>query len=119
MGDIVAAEIERLWAHYYKSSMTDQEAAGMQIAIWELIGSPVPGSSKYFELKSSNDYGAGDMIAWVKQNSGAPRAYLSAVTSGTGPGQDYIVVPDGGTTVALLGLAFGGLALARRKLRGG
>jgi hypothetical protein len=89
-------------------TMSNQNAAGLQIAIWELVG----GSN--FQLNSSLDYGAGDMLAWVNNNPTAPNADLIAVT---GPGQDYVIpsVPDGGETVLLLGCGFAGLFVMRFK----
>src|SRR5690348_1888618 len=79
MGVGVATKIEQLWDQYFSPTMSNQNAAGLQIAIWELIG------TTNFKLDSSNDYGAGSMLDWVNNNSTAPTADLTALT---GPGQD-------------------------------
>lgn len=116
MGAAAALKIEQLWAQYFSAGMSNDKAAGLQIAIWELVG------GANFQLDSSSDYGAGDMLAWVNGNSTATAADLVAVT---GPGQDYVIpngpnipqtsVPDGGTTVLLLGMGFASLFVLRSK----
>lgn len=116
MGATAALEIQRLWGSYYAAALSsDSSAAGLQIAIWTIVG----GSS--FQLNSSSDYGAAAMIAAVTAgNYNGPVADLVGLT---GPGQDYVVpgtsaaspVPDGGTTVLLLGGALCALAIIRRK----
>jgi hypothetical protein len=119
MGDAKATQIEQLWQQYFSPSISDENAAGLQIAIWEIVG----GSN--FQLTSGIDYGAGDMLAWVNTHPDAPIADLDAVT---GPGQDYVIpngdnpriphipsVPDGGETAALLGVGLAGIGLLRSK----
>lgn len=98
MGAGVATKIEQLWDEYYSPTMTAPNAAGLQIAIWELIG------TTNFKLDSSPDYGAGSMLDWVNNHPNAPTADLIALT---GPGQDYVIqnVPDGGETLLLLGFS--------------
>ena len=94
-----ATLIERLWGSYYSPTMTAGNAAGLQIAIWEIVG----GSS--FHLNGA-DYGAGGFLAYVSASGyNGSRAHLLGLT---GPGQDYVVaaIPDGGTTLGMLGLAF-------------
>jgi hypothetical protein len=101
-----ATLIERLWGSYYSPTMTAADAAGLQIAIWEIVG----GSS--FHLNGI-DYGASGFLAFVSASGySGPRAHLIGLT---GPGQDYVVavVPEGGTTWAMLGLAFMSVFLAR------
>jgi len=111
MGSAKALKIEQLYAHYFSSDMSDQTGAGLQIAIWELVG----GSD--FQLDSQNDFGAADMLAWVNANPDAQAADLLAVT---GPGQDYTIprnsVPDGGATIVLLASGLLGLAALRSRL---
>jgi hypothetical protein len=117
MGSTTALDIDQLWQQYYSPTMGSQNAAGLQIAIWELVG----GSS--FKLDSTPDYGAGDMLDWLKNNPNAPGANLIALT---GPGQDYVIpnsagpnvreVPDGGVTALLLCFAAVGLILFRSKI---
>jgi hypothetical protein len=101
-----ATLIGRLWGSYYSPTMTAADAAGLQIAIWEIVG----GSS--FQLNGA-DYGAGGFLAYVSASGySGPRAHLIGLT---GPGQDYVVaaIPDGGTTLGMLGLAFILVSIAR------
>jgi hypothetical protein len=118
MNAATATQIEQLWAHYFPSALGSSSAgAGLQIAIWELVtGVGNSGNTGTFTLNSSSDYGASTFINWVDINPGAPAADLVGLT---GPGQDYLIpcVPDGGTTVILLGLASLGLILTQRTLK--
>jgi hypothetical protein len=110
--------IERLWGSYYPAALSSASTgAGLQIAIWELVG----GSS--FHLLSANDYGASGFLSTVESSSyTGPTADLLGLT---GPGQDYTVlappnsqvspVPDAAATATLLGLALCGLAAMRSK----
>src|SRR5690349_4403682 len=113
--------VERLWGSYYSPSMSAQNAAGLQIAIWELTG------GSCFKLGSPNDYGAGTFLSNVESPSyDGPVADLVALT---GPGQDYAVergsmsefaqsVPETGSTLALLLLSASGLlCFSRREFR--
>lgn len=111
MGADTALKIEQLWAHYYSPSISNDTAAGLQIAIWELVDAAIFSAS--FSV-NSYDYGASSFISWVDANSSAPAANLVGLT---GPGQDYAVekVSDTGTTVTLLGLSFMGLVALRKK----
>ena len=116
MSSTTATEIERLWGSYYSPTMSPQTAAGMQIAIWELVG----GSG--FKLLSPNDFGAAGFLS-VVENPGYDGA-VASLNGLTGPGQDYAVastavasfvdpVPDTGSTLLMLSVtACGLLALA-------
>jgi len=91
MGAAVALQIEQLWEKYYSPSMSDSNAAGLQIAIWDLVSASVEAQTNdaaWFTLNSGNDYGASTMIAWVESDPTAAAANLVAIT---GPGQDYVV----------------------------
>src|SRR5438874_1070307 len=98
---------------YLYDPITYENAAALQVAIWEIVDASVVGGS--FSI-NSYDYGASTMIAWLNANPDAAAADLIGLT---GAGQDYVVqrVPDGGTSVVLLGLSFVGLLGLRRKLR--
>ena len=113
--------VDRLWGSYYSPSMSAQDAAGLQIAIWELTG------GSCFKLSSSNDYGAAGFLSSVESsNYEGPVADLVALT---GPGQDYAVertsvtqfvqtVPDNASTLGLMLLGVIGLfCLPRKELR--
>jgi hypothetical protein len=76
-----ATEISDLWAMFYNPGMKENKAAGLQLAIWEIVG----GDDFSFIGK---DYGASLMLAALRSYSG-PGAGLIALT---GPGQDYVVL---------------------------
>ena len=105
MGADTAKAISGLWAMYYAPNMSATNAAGLQIAIWMLVG-----GSKFHVV---NDFGASALIASLSTYTG-PGADLIGLT---GPGQDYVVfnpVPDGGATVMLLGTVLVALAIGAR-----
>jgi hypothetical protein len=96
--------------------MSSPSAAGLQIAIWELVSANAVANdglplADAFVLTSGNDYGASADLASLATYDGAP-ANLMALT---GPGQDFVIdpVPDGGRTFLMLALALSGLVLAR------
>jgi hypothetical protein len=92
MDSATALKIEQLWAEFYTPNISNSMAAGLQIAIWDLISASVQASTdgtSWFTLNSGDDYGASSLIAWVDANPNAVAANLSAVT---GPGQDYVVM---------------------------
>ena len=104
MGIEKAAEIEKLWSMVYSPSMTAEQAAGFQVAIWEIVGGD--------KLSvSGNDYGASFMLQDLENYSGTP-ARLIAVS---GPGQDYVTpMPESGSTLTLFAFAAVGLFWMRR-----
>jgi len=112
-----ALEIERLWASFYSPTMSASQAAGLQIAIWELTG----GSA--FKLWSHNDFGAAGLLNTVEAlpYNGSAEDLVGL----TGPGQDYGVartsidgidqnVPDAASTVGLLALGVMSVFVLRR-----
>lgn len=100
MGPIKAEAISKLWAMAYSPDMTAEEAAGLQIAIWETVA-----PDKFSVL--GNDYGAGLLLQNLEDYSG-DGAKLIALS---GPGQDYVTpVPEGGSTLIFLAMAAAGLA---------
>ena len=80
-----AIEIRDLWAMFYSPNMTTNKAAGLQLAIWEIVG------GDHFTV-IGKDYGSGHMLAALQTYSG-PGANLIALT---GPGQDYVVATPPG-----------------------
>ena len=111
MGAAKADQISKLWAMAYSPTMTASQAAGFQIAIWEIVGGPS------FSLFGS-DYGASALFASLASFTG-PGANLIALT---GPGQDFVIqdfrpsaVPEGGMTVTLLALGVTGIVILRRR----
>jgi len=80
-----ATEISDLWAMFYNPGMKENKAAGLQLAIWEIVG------GDDFSI-IGKDYGANLMLAALGSYSG-PGAGLIALT---GPGQDYVVLTPPG-----------------------
>ena len=105
MGTTGADTISKLWAMAYSSTMTAAQAAGLQIAIWKVVG------GNQFSI-SGDDYGATTLLSQV-QNYTGPVANLIGLT---GPGQDYVVqnVPETGATIILLALGMLGLGIVRK-----
>jgi hypothetical protein len=117
MGVTTATEIGQLWQNYYTPSISNNTAAALQIEIWELVDAAV--STGTFTLNSASSSvlsTLSSMQTWLAANPNAPTANMLALT---GPGQDYAVdpVPDGGSTLVLLGLGFIGLVAFRKKLQ--
>ncbi len=96
MGAAKADEVSKLWAMDYSPLMTAAEAAGFQIAIWEIVA----GSD--FSLVGGSDYGASVLLQEVAQYQGNGAGLIAL----TGPGQDYCVptTPDSGTTLSFLAM---------------
>src|SRR6476469_517337 len=80
-----AIEISDLWAMFYNPGMKENKAAGLQLAIWEIVG------DDDFSV-IGKDYGASLMLAALRTYSG-PGAGLIALT---GPGPDYVVLTPPG-----------------------
>jgi len=92
MGVSTALQIEQLWGKYYSATMSNSTAAGLQIAIWDLVTASISaqtGGADWYTLNIGNDYGASAMISFVQSNPGLPAANLDAVT---GAGQDYVTL---------------------------
>jgi len=126
MGTIAAQKIEKLWQKYYAGALGDNnEAAALQIVIWELVDAGVAGGT--FSLDPAHpltgqlliDYT--NMKAWLSGDlSNAIPADLDAVKKlslAGAAGQDYVIpgVPDGGSTAVLLGAALMAIAAFRRR----
>ena len=109
MGNFKADQISKLMGMAYSPNMYPNAAAGLQIAIWEIVA-----GEDFKIITTTQDFGAADLLAQLPNYKG-PKANLIALT---GPGQDYVIatVPDGGATAALLGLGLAWLAFAGRKL---
>src|SRR5438477_6939955 len=75
-----AVEIKDLWSMFYSPNMSQKNAAGLQLAIWEIVG----GNS--FQV-IGKDYHASEMLAALHSYTGAGADLIAL----TGPGQDYVV----------------------------
>src|SRR5438552_7596140 len=80
-----ATQISDLWTMFYSPDMKKKKAAGLQIAIWEIVG-----GDDFTVIGKS--YGAKKMLAALDSYS-RPGARLIALT---GPGQDYVVLTPPG-----------------------
>lgn len=112
-----ANEIADLWEEYYSPTMSSPSAAGLQIAIWELVSSnavatgQLPAADAFSLAAGQSDYGASADLASLETYTG-PEANVMALT---GPGQDYVIdsVPDAGGTFIMLALTLIAIVLAR------
>jgi len=112
MGGAEALTIERLWAAHYSAGMSADDAATLQLAIWDVVG----GGDFSTTALSLNKTAKGWIDTVNAQGYNGSAADLVGLT---GSGQDYVVqnVPDGGTTILLLGSACFGVALLRNRIR--
>jgi hypothetical protein len=81
-----ATQISDLWAMFYSPDMKKKKAAGLQIAIWEIVG-----GDDFTAIGKS--YGAKRMLAALGGFTGQGADLIAL----TGPGQDYVIpTPPGG-----------------------
>ncbi len=122
MGDQRADFIARMWEEYFTTSWTAASAAAFQVAVWGVVmgnfdasGQLIPGWT-WLTSSSPTHYGADALIAWTNANPNAPMANVFGLNPLAG-GQAYAVqgIPDGGTTVMLLGGALMALGALRRR----
>lgn len=116
MGETKAGIITALIDKYYPLIGTAQDAANLQLAIWDVIAGGVDVTSSTWALPQGT---IKDMINYATQYPGSPYKY-GALTSAPLPNasrQDFVVlaVPDGGATLALLGMALGAISFLRRR----
>ncbi len=130
MGATTALAIEQLWANQYSPTMSAIAAAGLQLAIWELVAADQIdfGHFSIDSNQSTDGHSAVNQanadLKFVNFNSNTevlnpnPSEPVDANLVGiTNPnGQDYVIsgVPDGGFTFAMLGLTLAGLAVFAR-----
>jgi len=109
MGSTAALAIEKLWGTYYSSARANATvAAELQLAIWTEVAESQGGtvSAVFYQTQ------ANDMLVDSQSYSGSlPPLFAWSNNSY----QDYIGVPDGGTTALLLGLGLTGVAAVRRR----
>jgi hypothetical protein len=75
-----ATQISDLWAMFYSPGMKKKKAAGLQIAIWEIVG-----GDDFSVIGKS--YGAKKMLAALGGFTGQGADLIAL----TGPGQDYVI----------------------------
>jgi hypothetical protein len=109
MNASAAVTIEKLWAMYYTSALSSVTvAATLQEAIWKAIAESNGGTVTGVEYESQ----ANAMLVDTQSYTGGLPPLFAWSNSSY---QDYIGVPDGGSTMALLGLSLSGVAFIRRK----
>jgi hypothetical protein len=121
MGTAAAIDIEKLWAAYYTSALSDSSgvtAAALQVAIWEDIANKVSGYSLTVSGNNAVTSEATTMLANLGNLTA--QADLEALVLSQSSGQGYVVaVPEPATMIAgaLLLLPFGAstLRILRRK----
>ncbi len=117
MGAATALKIEQLWQQYYTPSISNVNAAALQIEIWQLVDLAVNNGTFALVTIDGVDSAAvtaaiAGMNNFLSANPNAPAANLIAAT---GRGQDYVFqVPEGGITAVLLGLSLMVMSLKRR-----
>jgi hypothetical protein len=91
MGLAAATDIEKLWAAYYSPSMNNQDAAALQVAIWEDVAAKV---GTYSITVSGNDPVTNEAANMLSNlDNLAAQADLQGLVSPDG--QNYVVpVPD-------------------------
>lgn len=109
MGTTGATKVEQLWAAYFSPSMSSVAAAGLQVAIWEVIAS----AKGYALTVSGNSAVTSQATADIAGIAGVtPDPNLVALmNSGY---QNYVIsVPEASTIIAcaLMALPFGASAL--------
>ena len=96
MGAIAATDIKKLWAAYYSPSMGDQDAAALQVAMWEDIAANA--TSPYSITVDGNDpvtTKAADMLASLPNLTDQAELVGLVGPNGLSGEQSYVVaVPE-------------------------
>jgi len=110
MGSTAATDIEKLWARYYSPSMGSQDAAALQVAIWEdmAINSGGNNGGNYTLTVSGNDPVTSEASTMLDSLPDlTAEANLIALTD---DGQGYVVTVPEPTTAGCFLLGLGALA---------
>jgi hypothetical protein len=113
MGSTAATDIEKLWARYYSPSMGSQDAAALQVAIWEDMADNSGGNSggNYTLTVSGNDPVTSEASTMLDSLPDlTAEANLIALTDS---GQGYVVVVPEPTTAGCFLLGLGVMACSR------
>lgn len=133
MGEPGALAVRKLWDMYYQAATSDlKTAAALQVAIWEVVNEKGSGSysltggsftatgGNFVNTSATGELAdiAQEMLDSIASHNPAdlPNLFAYVNTFDNTHYQDFIGVPDGGVTLALLGISMGGLVFfARRK----
>jgi hypothetical protein len=112
-----AAEVNRLLSYYYKANMTAQQAVDLQVAIWDVVGEDSSGEGwqGLVENSSKGVYVFAGGLTFSQYEAAAANSSPWDHLVLTDNSQNYVLVPDGGATTVLLGMALAGLGVLRRK----
>ena len=111
MGSAAATDIEKLWAAYFSPSMGDQDAAALQVAIWEDIAAKA--TSPYLITVTGNDPVTTEAAAMIANLPNLnDTANLMGLVGPNGPSgeQSYVVAVPEPTTAGCFLLGLGALA---------
>ncbi len=114
MGSAAATDIEKLWAAYYSPSMGSQDAAALQVAIWEDMANNSGGNSggTYTLTVSGNDPVTNEASTMLDSLPDlTAEANLIALTDN---GQGYVVAVPEPTTAGCFLLGLGALVCCQR-----
>jgi hypothetical protein len=114
MGSAAATDIEKLWAQYYSPSMGSQDAAALQVAIWEDMAnnSGGNGGGNYTLTVSGNDLVTSEASTMLDNLPNlSAEANLIALTDS---GQGYVVAVPEPTTTGCFLLGLGALVCCQR-----
>jgi hypothetical protein len=111
MGAGVATDIEKLWAAYYSPTMYNQDAAALQVAIWEDIAAA--NVNTYTITVSGNDPVTTE-AATMLDNLGNLSVEADLVGLVSPDGQSYVVAVPEPTTAGCFLLGLGALVCFQR-----
>ena len=108
-----------LSGYHYTSAARLGDAGALQSALWFLEGE-ISDPNNVFSNLAISHFGLADALKSV--NSSGASNFDVSVLNLRGPAQNQLIyngrkVPDAGSTLALLGLALGGLVAVRRKMQ--
>jgi hypothetical protein len=115
MGSTVATDIEKLWAAYYSPTMDSQDAAALQVAIWEDIAANA--TTPYSITVSGNDPVTTEAASMLSSlGTLSAQADLVGLVGPNGPSgeQSYVVAVPEPTTAGCFLLGLGALVCSRR-----
>lgn len=129
MGEAGVLAVAKLWDLYYEAAQANlKTAAALQVAIWEVVNEKgAVNQDGRFSLAGGRFTATGgnfdkaqaqkmlDSILGYNPAHQLPRLFAFVNTTDATHYQDFLGVPDGGVTLALLGISTGALAFFARR----